>query len=431
MIRQSLFALVLLASPMTVLAQGGTSSSPPSSLQDAETQRYVSFATAMALDDRCHYLRNLERMRVYPVQEALLEDLHFHQAYQSTKISQEEYAAELDALAERGAEAAAGINCTDSAKASPLILPLRAEIAPNIYSDLLIAFEHGNLTAEQQNAARAFEAMIFPLYGQANWENFVRYAAAEAGKRIEQARADDAVDDVYGFSLFGPTTTLGYGVYFDDDAADLFPAGTANFDGLVQNTVETVNAILFEATAEQFGYRWIMRQAPHSFASRQQLTDIAFNPVTDIWRQPEQYGTLDSGAKFHAIFTLASNGDVRVMTYGQGASALSGGKVVVLVHEKLPEDMTDSFAYSRSAEWWTNAQRFEARSTEQDCLGGPCFALPPEAVDAIDATGAGQAYRLFFVADSAAPDPAPDDPRIISGFGYSIAYRKEMLALGL
>lgn len=433
MIRQSLFAVVLVvATPWVALAQGATSSNPPSaSSQDAEVRQYIAFQTSMALDDRCHYLRNLERMNIYPVQASLLDTLHFHQAYESSKISQEEYAAELDGLAARGAEAAAGIDCTDTARASPLILPLRAEIAPKIYSDLLIAFEHGKLTPEQQKAARAFEAMIFPLYGQANWEGFVRYAAGEASKRIAQARADDTADDIYGFSLFDPSTEFGYTDYFDNDMADLLPAGTANFDGLVQNTVGTVNAILFEATAEQFGYRWIVKQAPRSFASRNQLTDLAFQPVTDIWRQPEQYGTLDTDAKFHATFTLAPNGDVRVMTYGEGASALSAGKVVVLVHEKLPEDIDNAFAYSRTMEWWEKAERFEGRPTDENCLGGPCFALPAGVIDAIDAAGAGQAYRLFFVADAATPDPAPDDLRIISGFGYSIAYRKEMLALGL
>ena len=64
-------------------------------------------------------------------------------------------------------------------------------------------------------------------------------------------------------------------------------------------------------------------------------------------------------------------------------------------------------------------------------VSGPCFALPGEIIDAIDATGPGQTYRLFFMADSATPDPAPDDLRITSGFGYAIAYRKEMIALGL
>ena len=407
---------------------------PPSSGQQLERDTFVSFRTALALDDKCHFLKYFERAYVWPIEEKLLEPLNFSKARKAEKISAEDYQAEYDAIDAEAVSAAAGIECTDGARAGAVITPLRGEIAPLVYADLIIAYEKGNLTAEQQNAARAFEAMVFPLYGEANWPNFVQFAGAKASQLLETADREDGGPDYLqglGIEMGGLGGNGGYVGTDDFSAAYLGGAATYARDRQVEASVEVADRIFFEMVAEQFGYRRLENLAKDFYAYRDQMADMNLNPVMDLWEQPGLFEAVDTGARFYAAFTVSPEGAVRVMTFGEGAAPMSTGKVVFMVHGALPEDAGDQFSYIRSPQWWAGAQRFEGELVDETCLGGPCFALPPEIMDAIAAQPPGHEFRFFFNGGTTTNDPNPDDELVQSGWGYKVSYRNEMIAAGL
>lgn len=396
----------------------------PAQAQETEIAKFIAFKTGEAIDDRCHFLRKFERDRFYDVENALLEKLHFHA--NRGKISDEDYRAEYDALVAQGRQAAEAIACADDQEAGTYIFPLRGDIANFIYQDLLLAFGGGSLTVEQQTAARAYEAMIAPLYGQ-NWQNFVDYNRRQAQARLEAARQEDQVDDVFGFSLFDLGTLGGYTLEDDGTSAS---TGTYNRDALIAGTVRVIDDIFFEVTAEQLGYRRISRRLENAIAYVDGLTDRAFDPVLDFWNSPERYAVLEGGTDIYAAFALLPDGGVRVMTYGQAAARLAQGSVTILVHPPLDSARVSDFAYLRSQEWRDGATAYEGELVSEPCLGGPCFAFPPEMVDAIISGARGQAFQFYF-SESAAPQlPGQGYAAIHTGFNYQLTYRSDFLAAG-
>jgi hypothetical protein len=390
--------------------------------QEAEIAKFVAFKTGEAIDDRCHFLKKFERDRFYDVEDALLGRLHFHA--NRGKISDEDYNAEYDALVAQARQTADAIACTDNQGAGAYILPLRGDIANLIYQDLLLAFDGGELTVEQQTAARAYEAMIAPLYGQ-NWQGFVDYGRRQAQARLEEAQEADQADDIYGFSLFG-LNELGGNVVGDDPAS----VGTYNRSALIAGSVRVTDDIFFEVMAEQLGYRRISRRLENAVTYIDGLTDRTFNPVLDFWKSPERYAVMEGGADIYAAFTLLADGGVRVMTYGQAAIRLAEGSVTILVHPPLDSERTSDFAYLRSQEWRDATTIYRGERVSEPCLGGPCFAFPTAMTDTILSGASGQAFQFFF-SERATPEmPAPGDTAIHTGFNYQLLYRRDFLAAG-
>jgi len=391
--------------------------------QDASENNFVRFKTGEALDDKCHYLRQFERNYLYDIEENLLAPLPFFIAHEAGELSNEQYRSQYDALAARGRDAAAAIDCADEAAAGPLVLPLRGEIGVGLYGDLMIAFQHGELTDEQKRAAQTYEQIIAPLFSQ-NWEAFVQTAAAKAQAKIEEAIGKDDCLNYY--------RELGVGLGSLPEELDYLCEGnTYNLDLLVENATKITDDIIFETAVERSGYRWITQLSPTTYHFREQLTDPAFVAKWDLWEIPGRYEALDLDVKFQAVFAVDTAGAVRVMTFGERADAMANGTVIFKVHPPLGPEVTDSFAYNGSQEWWDKAERLEAIKVDEPCLGGPCFSLPPDILAAIAASPTSQPYRFVFKTDPASSDPAMENPRVNTGYGYRLNYRMEMVAQGL
>ncbi|UYN98413.1 MAG: hypothetical protein KIT02_10630 [Devosia sp.] len=394
----------------------------PAVAQDADEQAFLNYQVAMAINDKCHFLRQFELSHTYPIFSDLVDQLHWGAAYGSGKISPEEYDASLTEVRNQAATIAQTIACTDEQQAAAYIVPLRAELALAIYARLLIAFELGQPTPEQQDAARRYEAMIAPLYGQ-NWQGFVQRAQADARQILDEARQTDSMDDLYGFSLFPDDDWL----WPEEDSG--YGPGSWNVEMEAAGSVRIIDEIFFEIVAESQGYRYVTRSEPGRDGYIKSLTNAEFEPQADLFGGPGRYPTLEGGAEVHAAMTIGQDGSIRIMTYGQGAAMLKQGTVVLMVQpDPLPADKADNYSYVTTREWWDTARAYRGEVVPETCLGGPCFAFDPSLAEAL-LTGDRQQTLRFYIAQAgdAAP-PSFDDVAIQLGYAYQIRSRRDFLA---
>ncbi|SMQ86350.1 hypothetical protein SAMN06295905_3654 [Devosia lucknowensis] len=406
--------------------------SSPGFAQDAQMQAFTDFRTAVALDDRCHFLAFFERHRLGTIEEKLLEPLSFYEAYKSGKLTDEQYYAQLDGIDTEASAVAGEIDCADPARTASMIVPLRGEIALQVYADLMIAYQLGEISAEQQNAAMAYENMISPLYGEANWPGFVQSASQLARTLIDEANVGDT-----GYSIFGDGSLGGLGgtggLIGDGDPSGIYADGESGFylKSLIDSSLGVTDTIVFEMIAQQFGYRRIESSTPGENWFRDQLATPTFEPVFDLLDLPGRYEALGMGTRFYAVLGVSMGDEVRLMTFGEGADRMRDGTVTFLLHPPKEGVAIQGYDLVRSQEWWDGATRYEGELVIDTCLGGPCFALPTAFLEALSRAPSGTEYRFYFSDQPDGFDTIPEDPRIQSGWNYKAVYRRDMLEAGL
>jgi hypothetical protein len=398
----------------------------PALAQSADELAFTDYHTAMAIDDKCFFLRAFERRRTYAVELALLERLDFHGYKNALKMSDEDYWANYNKLADPGKWRASEISCTDTQAAAPYINGLRDKVARDLYSDLIIAVQLGALTAEQTHAARLYESIMAPLYGE-NWQGFVQHAQNLAQAKIDKARKADVDADPYN-ELFGS-----YGLGFETEEWEeesFIPLATHyNFDATVTGTVRTVDAILFELTADEAGYRLHTERSADEDGYLTGLFDRYGVRIHDIIQDAESYKTLGGAGPIYLVLTIKDNGSMRIMTFGEQARThMSLGSFTLALHPAaLSDEQKSNYTFLRSADWWNAAKIFKAERVDETCLGGPCFALPPEVVDLLMAGSEGQHFRFFLAVEPDPPIPAPESPEIQTGYTYALFGRQAFL----
>jgi hypothetical protein len=277
--------------------------------------------------------------------------------------------------------------------------------------------------------------MIAPLYAQ-NWQGFVQYAQNHARIMLEAAQEQDAADDIYGFSMFSDST--GLSGLFADPYADGASAGMDfginynwNFGLQVKSSVRVVNDILFEVVAESQGLRLIARREPGRPGYVESLVNADFAPQLDLIDEPAPYVQLEGGPEVQIVMVIRPDGEVRVMTFGQEAAELKAGSVVLMVQpEALPPELASNYAHLTSQEWWDTAREFRGELVSEACLGGPCFAMPRDIVDALLAGGQQQSFRFYLSSQADVDPPAFDNPAIQTGYSYQVRARQEYLSAG-
>lgn len=412
MLRPALIALTLsFALPLSAQAQ------------TADEQNFIDYQTALAIDDKCHFFRNFERQRATDVDEELVARLPFSTIGRQSEAFWIEYGK----LVDQGRAKAATISCTNSEAAAPFIISLRDRFAHYLYADLMIAFESNRLTAEQREAAHAYEAMISPLYGE-NWDGFVQHASGRAQFRIDEANAQDTTTSPYSGLFEDLLGEYEYDYLFDESSADTYRS-SVYLDALINRTIDSADTIVFEMIAEQAGYRiWSQSNAEGS-GHVTTFVDGSGTSQYDLWQLPGGYVTLEKAGPVKLAFTIAQDGSVRIMSFGEQAHRLNEGSLTIAVHPgELPTNLSSDYAYIRSQEWWENANIYKAEPVDEPCLGGPCFALPADVIRDVLSGSYGQAFRFF---TSITPDPAQpalDSSEIHIGFPYSLTARQTFLA---
>ena len=400
----------------------------PASALDADEEKLLDYQTAMAIDANCHFLKHFELSHTYPISSDLIDQVSWGVAFGSGKISADEYDARYRAIEEQGRAIAATVNCVDQQAAAHYIVPLRDQIAREIYANLLIAFEFGQLTPEQQDAARRYEAMIAPLYGQ-NWQGFVQYAQGQARRILEAAREKDAENDIYGFGLYDSLLSDPYGE--EEDLIYSAPIDSWNFDLQVKGSVRVVNDILFEVVAESQLYRLISRREGDRPGYIKSLVNAGFEPQMDLFEGPAPYTTLEGGPEVQLIMVIKADGDMRVMTFGQDAAQLKTGSLVLMVQpDALPTELGSNYAHITSLDWWESAQEFRGELVAEPCLGGPCFAFPRDIIDAFLAGDQQQSFRFYLSSQPNVAAPDFDNPAIQIGYTYQLRARQDFLSAG-
>lgn len=399
----------------------------PALAQSADEQAFIDFHTGLAIDDKCSFLRAFERGRTWPVEQTLLAPLDFHGAFGSSKISQEEYLAGYNKLADAGKARAEAIACTDQQAAAPYIIGIRDKIARDLYAELIIATQAGQLLPEQMQAARIYESLIAPLYGE-NWQGFVQYAQGQAQIKVDEARAEDAAADPFAgqlFADFGLSDTL----TSDHPLYEVTTTGYY-FDSLVEGTVRMVDDLLLEWSADAAGYRIRLQSNPEDTASMTTLVDAAGNRLFDLWQSLDRYETLDGATAIPVAFTVRPDGGIRLMTMGETArTAMANGSITLLVHpDALPDEQSSDYTFMRSPEWWAAARVFKAERVNEPCLGAPCFALPAEVIELIQGGSKQQQFRFFLSTEPDPAMPAPDQENIHPGYPYALQSREVVLA---
>jgi len=394
--------------------------------QSTAEQAYIEYQIALAIDDRCHFLRHFERQNTSDIDEELLRPLNLYIDYAETGQDIDAINAERTRLAENAAATAKDIACTDNQSAAPYILGLRDRIAHYLYANMMIGFESGRMSDEQKRAAQLYEAMIAPLYGD-NWQGFVDHATKRAQLKIDTALQQDNQSNMFD-SLWGPEFYDDY-LYWEDEGDYGDPlASRVFFDSLVIATLRSADDIVFDLTVEEAGYR----VQTHYGEAGGQVTgffDAEGKRPFDLWQVPAAYHTLEKAGPVKLVFAMNDLGEGRIMAYGEQAKRLAAGSVTFLVHPTpLPISGNSDYTMLRSAEWWDAAQVIAAEPVDEPCLGGPCFSLPASAMDLIGNGSYGQAFRFFLSIEVQPALPAPDSPEVYTGYNYALHARETFLA---
>lgn len=394
--------------------------------QSPAEQAFIDYQTALEIDRKCHFFRYYETRQNEVVNEELASQLPFWRFRESNL---DQYWIEYDKLADAGKAKAASIACTDNQAAAPYILTLRDRFNHYIYSDLMIAVEGRKLSEEQMNAARSYESLIQPIYGD-NWQAFTENVQKLAQFRIDQANSADATPNPY-LDVFGDYFDE-YDYYYYDDEYDA-PYGSELFasryylDDLIRRSALTADDILFEVASDTAGYRLRTDMSADGSAQVIGLANASGERQFDLWIR-DLYHTLEKAGPIHTIFTISREGGIRIMTFGENARYLNEGSVTFLVHPgELPPDKNTNYSYMRSKEWLDGARTYKGTRADAACLGGPCFDLPPEALDDVLSGSYGQAVRFFFSveADPAMPDMSND--QVNTGYTYALTSRQRFL----
>ncbi|MBE7733002.1 hypothetical protein [Devosia faecipullorum] len=411
MLRQILLALAFFA-----FGHGSTLA------QDAEEQAFVTYQTARAIDNKCHFLRYFEALEAGGIETDLLRPLWFSSAYDAGKIDAEQYLAAFNKLADMGKAVAAGINCADQQAAAPHILALRDQIAYRLYSDIMIAFEDKGLSDERKQAGHAYEAMIAPLYGE-HWPAFLAQAQRFAQAKVDDARSEDA-ESALAFGLFD------FGDMYEEEL-EAYGIGGDDFyvQSLISGMAGTLDSILFDMKAEAAGYRARMERSPaDESAFFTTLADASGARVYDLLGTPARYELYEQTGEVYLVFAATQDRQMRILTWGEDAPVLlADGSVTLLINPKpLPPAQKSDYAYMRSQQWWGDAIPFRAQRLDEPCLGAPCFGLPPEAMEAILKGSPDQPFRFYISSALDTVHADPEDLRTHTGYTYAL-YRWQAL----
>ncbi len=407
--------LTLLALPLPALAQ------------EADTAPFLHYQTALALDDKCGFFKHFERKRTSVVGSELEKQLPHYTAYDAQTISYDDYLAAYAKLRAEGQAAAAPVDC-QSQKVGEFILPLRNAVSVEIYSDLMIAVEAEALGPDQMQAAQVYETMIAPMYGD-NWGSFVAMASARAEAKVAEASKLDIDQQDFG-GLGGMGGLLGAeDEIYEELYGASFNAISVYMQSLIDSTTATADDILFEAVAESAGYRFQQLSSPTSSNYLDALMHGERNRAMDLITIPGPVPLLDGEGTVYGVLAVWPDGRLRFMTYGSTATRVVDGALVVIANpSQLGSDKATSFDYMRSQQWWDASEIFYGERVEEPCLGGPCFALPPETLTAILSGSPNQAFRFFVARDAEGPMPAPDAIGIQTAFTYLLWTRQAYLA---
>lgn len=395
----------------------------PAIAQEVDTTPFIHYQTALALDDKCGFFKHFERKRASVVGSELEKQLPHYIAYAAQTKSYDDYLAAYAELRAEGRATAAPIDC-ESQKVGEFILPLRNAVSVEIYSDLMIAVEAEALGPDQQQAAQAFQAKIGPMYGE-NLGSFIAMARARAEAKVAEASKFDIGQGDWGGlgGLLGAEDEI-----YEELYGQSFSSVSIYMQSLIDSAASTADDILFEPVAEASGYRFQQLSSAATSNYLDTLTDAQGKRAMDVIGRSGPISLLDADIKVYGVLALRPNGGIRFMTYGSTAADVVDGSFVVIANtNQLSADKETSFDYMRSQEWWDASEIFYGERVEEPCLGGPCFALPPETLTAILSGSPNQAYRFFLARDADGPMPAPDDIGIQTAFTYLLWMRQAYL----
>jgi hypothetical protein len=88
------------------------------------------------------------------------------------------------------------------------------------------------------------------------------------------------------------------------------------------------------------------------------------------------------------------------MTFGVDAEALPDkARAALYVRTKPGPADKKSWEYFSTDGWHTLATAFPGKRIDKGCMGGPCFAFPPEAFAALEGTALGEYAEVFIATD--------------------------------
>ncbi|RUT28232.1 hypothetical protein EMQ25_17710 [Arsenicitalea aurantiaca] len=374
---------------------------------------YVTFKTAMAIDDACAALKYVERYEVRRAAFEALDGTTQHRLNGDGRLPDDEYEAWLAGLDARAAAQAQQVGCTQAAHL--FIAAAKGRANEKIFQGLLYAFhfasldpndlDHVAMTPDQVEAAQRYDIYLQQLYG----ENFQTFAARQreyaASEIPDTGLLGSDSDFAFGFTMLGLTEPNVMNVIF----------------GLQSTGRSTVSAVQFEVLAETHGY-FVRPLVLQNDWLTSQLTPASGGPslpVIDgpIWRSLEGHGTL------HYALAIGPEGRLRLMTFGQTAQSALGDPTVRLYVPDAPA--AEGMAWTRfdQPDWRDQTTAFEATRLSEPCVGGPCFEFPADALSAFVALSENEAAELYISTTPNSEPPAIDGsyrPRVMNSLAWQL-----------
>lgn len=344
----------------------------------APADDYVTFRTALAINQACGGLKYLEHTRTQGAAFSALEGTSEASQVMDGRLSEDDYnqfVADLDARAQAQAQS---VGCSQAAMA--YIMAGKARAAEDIYRGLVHAFNFENaidvisrmeLGADRKLAALRFDAYLQQLYGT----NFQAFATRQRDLAIADLPMANPFDTGLGLGLAG--------------SPFISPEDSSKISNAQSMASLALDEVFFEVSAELAGF--IVR--PRPLAEQWTIPELRRNDAPNVDGMPvvvlPHYDLVDFtpdeqdlSERLYSLMALTPEGQLRVMFYGDTAQLLTDPTVRLLVRtEPLPAGESKYSFFDKPA-FREAVTSFEGVPVQQQCLGAPCFDFPPEASDA-------------------------------------------------
>jgi hypothetical protein len=367
---------------IVIVTAGGAQATP--------ADDYVTLMTAIEVDKACMGLKYMEHYEAKSLAFARLEASEERARLQSGAMTDADYRTWFAALNDKIRGNVAAVGCTE--QALQFILPARAVAAEALYQGLALAFHFDAETPlddHRKATAASYETYLQQLYGE-SFAAFVERQRAAASARLPESAFDPVGADSFDIAA---TRAL------------MEARGLAD---------RAMNAVQLEVTAEAHGYLVRPFESPSATLGPQLMTPAGLMmPVVDgpsyrlVDLTPTDTDDLDQEL-FSVIVTRPDRG-MRIIFYGTTASLLGDSTVRLYVRNEPTPSNSDGWTTFSSPSFRQESQAFDATRVSPDCLGAPCYDLPPAATEAVLATAGGDLAELFIASGADAEPPAITD----------------------
>jgi hypothetical protein len=339
----------------------------------APADDYVTFKTALAINEACGGLKYIEHSRTQGAAITALNATSQASHLQDGRLPQDEYDRFVSDLDARAAAQAQSVGCTQAAM--QYIAAGKGRAAEEIYRSLLLAFNfegaidvimHMELGADRKAAALRYDAYLQHLYGA----NFQAFAARQRELAIAELPVVNPFDTGFGSILISP-----------EDSSKIRNAQSM--------AAYVLNEVFFEVSAEMAGYivrprplaeHWTIPELRRADAPTVEGMPVVVQPRYDLVEFTAGEQALRD--RLYSLIVLTPERRLRVMFYGDTAQLLTDPTVRLYVRtEELPAG-ANPYDYFDRAAFRDATVAFEGVAVQEPCLGAPCFDFPPEATDA-------------------------------------------------